>query len=67
MTAPSSIRAARMMSVFLPMTQPRRLLWGPMYTLSWTTARCRKAPPLTTTFDPMTVCSRISAPASTLA
>lgn len=61
MTAPSSIRAARMTSVFLPMTQPRRFVCGPMYTLSCTTALCRKEPDLTTTLEPTTECSRISA------
>lgn len=66
-TAPSSIRAARITSVFFPTTQPRRLLCGPMYTLSWITALCRKAPRFTTTLLPSTVCSRISTPASTLA
>ena len=66
-TAPSSIRAARITSVFLPITQARRLVCGPTKTLSWTTARCRKAPVFTTTLLPITVNSRSSAPASTLA
>lgn len=30
MTAPSSMRAARITSVFFPTTQPRRLVCGPM-------------------------------------
>ena len=67
MTAPSSMRAPDITSVFLPTTQPRRLVEVPMKTLSCTTARCRNAPSLTTTLLPSTVNSRSSAPASTLA
>ena len=56
-----------MTSVFLPITQARRLVCGPMNTLSCTTARCRNAPDFTMTLLPSTVNSRSSAPASTLA
>ena len=66
-TAPSSIRAAPITSVFLPITQPRMVTPRPTYTLLCTTARCRNAPSFTITLLPTTVYWRSCAPASILA
>ena len=66
-TAPSSIRAPRITSVFLPITHPRRVTPAPTKTLSCSTARSSTAPEVTTALLPMTVYSRSSAPASTRA
>src|SRR5215472_18166423 len=65
--AASSILADAITSVFLPITQPRRVAPTPTYTLLWTMARCRNAPSFTTTLFPITVNSRSWAPASILA
>ena len=66
-TAVSSIRASRITSVFLPITQPRSVVPWPTNTLLCTTARWMNAPSLTTTLAPITLYSRMVAPASIFA
>ena len=63
-TVPSSTRTCARRSVLRPITQPRRLAWGPTYTWSWQMARSRKASAFTITSVPRTVYGRRCAPDS---